>query len=75
MIRMNVISTNAAAQAWWFRWGSGASEYSKMITGMEAIGWLAFPETQSPKSEQVKSRGAVSPAPARPPASRRSESR
>ena len=31
-----MISTNAAAQACAFRFLSGASEYSKMITGTEA---------------------------------------
>ena len=32
------ISTNAAAQACAFRCWSGASEYSKMVTGIDATG-------------------------------------
>src|SRR5437868_6884512 len=58
----NAISTNAAAQACAFRFRSGDSEYSKIITGTDATEFDGSQLTSWPKSEHVNRSGAVSPA-------------
>ena len=57
-----VISTNASAQACSCNASSGASEYWKIVSGIELTEWLGFQSVSCPASAHVKSKGAVSPA-------------
>ena len=56
------IRTNASAQACWCRFSSGASEYWKIVSGIELTECVGFQSVNCPASAQVKSSGAVSPA-------------
>src|SRR5262249_24626154 len=58
----NTISTRAAPHACSCSAWSGCSEYVKIRTGMFGIDFVTSVDTAGLKIEQVKSRGAVSPA-------------
>ncbi len=59
---MKAISTNAIAHACSCRCASGASEYWKIIIGIELTECVGFQSVACPASAQVKRSGAVSPA-------------